>query len=123
MEPPEYEPPERTPESLFEELVFRPIFEAYSHKLDEAELTPMQRAEVYQRGLVRAFKRQIKEPVLKELLGVDWFYKIDEDASQKTSRTPEYQQACDKKVREVAKERWQVYNTRSLIDVEIDEVK
>ena len=117
------EPPVRTPESLFEELVFRPVFEGYSRKLDQAGLTPMQRAEVYQRGLLRALLRQIQEPVLKEVLGDDYSYSNTQTQLKEVSGTPEFQQACEKKVREVAAESWQVYVTRSLIDVEIDYVK
>ena len=123
MEPPVYEPPpESTPESLYEELVFRPVFEDYGRKLDEANLTPSQRAEVYQKALLRGFAGQIQRPVLKKLLG-DSFYRANQRTKKEVMETPEFQQACEKKVREVAAVEPEVYFTRAMIDVEIDHVK
>ena len=116
------EPPERTPESLYEELVFRPIFEAYSHKLDEAELTASQRAEVYQRALLRGYERQIQNAALFNLIG-DESYTLDEITLEDVKTTPEYKEAAEKKIREVAARKSEVYYTRSIINVEIGEVR
>ena len=120
MEPPEYEPaeeepPESTPESLYEELVFRPIFEGDGDQLDEAGLTPSQRAEVYQRALLNGFERQIRSPTLKDLLGND-YYSADKQTKNEIIGFPDFPRECEKKVREVAAEHWQVYHTRAIID-------
>ena len=116
------EPPERTPESLYEELVFRPIFEAYGWKLDEAELTPMQRVDVYQRALLRGYERQIQNAALFNLIGNE-SYTLDEITLEDVKRTPEYKEAAEKKIREVAAKKSDVYFTRALINVEIREVR
>ena len=127
MEPPEHEPaeeepPESTPESLYEELVFRPTFEAYSHKFDEAGLTPSQRAEVYQRALLNGIEFQIQKPILRSLFGKD-FFKMNQQKKKEVMETPEFQQACEKKVREVKAKSSEAVYTQSIIDTIIKKVK
>lgn len=101
-------------------MLFRPAYEALGEEL--AELTPKQRAEVYQTALLDGLKQQIQDPVLEEILA-DNYYKANKQTIKKVMETPEYKQACEKKVREVVADSTEALYTRSIIDMVIDKVK
>ena len=64
----------------------------------KANLTPRQRADVYQKALLNTMRHRIQRPVLKNMLGTE---KFDKQTIKKILETPEYKQACEKRVREV----------------------
>ena len=86
------------------------------------EMTPKQRAEVYQRALLNGFERQIQNPILKDLLGKD-YYSVDKQTKNDIIGFPDFQQACEKKVREVADLYAETIYTKAIIATAINKLK
>ena len=69
---------------------------------------------------MEGFQYQIQNPVFNDLLG-DYYYEADKQ--KEVMRTPEYKQACEKKIREVAADPVGRFETKALIEVAINKVK
>lgn len=87
---------------LYTNLIYKPTYEHLKKELRIENLTQIQQNQVYNLGCANGFQNMIREPVLRELLGTDNLVNVDKETIEKTNRRPEYKQACERVISDIA---------------------